>query len=98
MLLFEEGAPMMIKSSKFKQNIVVSLFLIVLLIISGCSVSSRDVVQAAQEPTDALIIYVPPNLRFQVHHAILIDAYSVNQLLQLFKNDMRKVLFRLCFV
>jgi ABC-type glycerol-3-phosphate transport system substrate-binding protein len=51
-------------------KLVIPLLLTVLLILSSCSQGARGSGQVVQEPTEELVIYVPPNLRFQVNVAI----------------------------
>jgi hypothetical protein len=59
------------KKNQFEKNIVVWLLLIVLLILSSCRQDARSV-KLIQEPTDELIIYVPPNFRMHLPLAIRI--------------------------
>jgi len=58
------------KKCLLRKNIAASLLLIVLLILCSCSQEASESVHVTQEPTYELIIYIPPNLMFQLPQAI----------------------------
>ena len=59
------------KKNLYSQKIfLISLLLSAILILSSCNYGASEDAQTIQEPTEELLIYVPPNLRFQVNSAI----------------------------